>query len=297
VRLVSISPALLIQVQNAESASVNANVNVSASVNATAKKTMVSTNTVRPPKNVELMNAPIGTTTIVRLKSKYQIGLFLNAGMHSDLARLLYMDFKYKIIKLNINRGAELMRTQFERAAGLSSVARSKDIDIVGWWKNLGEDFKKEVFKPRSRDFDIEVTAFLITRLVDVTIYASDYDEDIKKYRGMYVISNENVVEMKELNVNGSVDIQPKSLEKHIVEPTKPVLVTWLDAISNHTSGTAEEIMEKSKITPIYFAGFLIGTANEALYVATAYNKEVSKYRGILIIPIMNVVSVESLDL
>ena len=55
-----------------------------------------------------------------------------------------------------------------------------------------------------------------------------------------------------------------------------------MDAISNHTLGTAEVIMKKSIITPIKFAGFLIGMANDSLYTATAYNKEVNKYRGVL---------------
>jgi len=76
---------------------------------------------------------------------------------------------------------------------------------------------------------------------------------------------------------------------------TKPVLLTWLDAISNHTAGTVEEVMEKSKITPIYFAGFYMGMANDTLYVAIAYNNETRKYRVILMIPLTNVVSLESL--
>lgn len=205
------------------------------------------------------------------------------------------MDFKYKMVRLKLNKGAELMRTPFERAAGLSSVATIKYIDVIEWWKNLSEDIKREVFKPRSRVFNIEITAFLIAKLTDVTIYSSDYDEDIKKFRHMYVTANENVVEMKELNANGLFDHKSIVKEKVIMEPTKPVLITWLDAISNHTLGTPEEIMEKSKITPIYFAGLLVGIANNALYAATAYNKEVNKYRGNVIIPLMNVVSVELL--
>ena len=201
------------------------------------------------------------------------------------------------MVHLKINRGADLVRSTTERSIDLSTSARLNEGEVIDWWKSIPDDFKDEVFKVRSRVFDIEVTAFLIARLDSITIYSSNLDRETKRFRGMYVISNENVVEMKELSVIGSVDYKPKDTEKHIVEPTQPVLVTWLDAISNHTSGTAEEIMEKSKITPIYFAGFLIGTSNDALYVATAYNREVKKYRGILMIPIVNVISVESLEL
>jgi hypothetical protein len=203
---------------------------------------------------------------------------------------------EYKIVHLKLNRGADLVRSTSERAVDLAPRERLNEKDILKWWKNIPEDFKSEVFKPRSRDFDIEITTFLMTKLDDVTIYSSNLDRETRRFRGMYVISNENVVEMKKLDLKGKVDYQTESIEKRIFKPTKPVLITWLDAISNHTSGTAEEIMEKSKITPIYFAGFLIGTSNGALYAATAYNREVNKYRGILIIPLVNVVSVDSLE-
>lgn len=196
---------------------------------------------------------------------------------------------------LKLNRGADLVRSSVEQSAGLSTSARIVEGDVIDWWKSTPQEFKNEVFKPRSRDFNIEITAFLIAKLSDVIIYSSNYDRDTKRFRSMYVISNENVVEMKELNTNGFFDHKPLVKEKVVMEPTKPVLITWLDAISNHTSGTSEEIMEKSKITPIYFAGLLVGIANDALYAATAYNKEVNKYRGILIIPLTNIVSVELL--
>jgi hypothetical protein len=203
---------------------------------------------------------------------------------------------EYKIVHIRLNRGADLVRSADEKAVDLSARDRLTEGDVVNWWKNISEDFKKEVFKPRSKDFNVEVTSFLIAKLSDVTIYSSNYDQDTKKFRSMYVISNKNVVEMKELGVKGVVGYKTKDVKQHIVKPTKPVLISWLDAISNHTSGTAAEIMEKSKITPIYFSGFLIGTSNDALYVATAYNKETNKYRGILIIPLMNIKSVESLE-
>lgn len=213
---------------------------------------------------------------------------------HSDLAHTLY-NMEYKIVHLKLNRGADLVRSAVEQSAGSSTSVRLAEADVTDWWKSTPEEFKNEVFKLRSRDFNIEILAFLIAKLNDVTIYSSNYDRDTKKFRSMYVISNENVVEMKEVNTSGFFDHKLVVKEKVIMEPIKPVLITWLDAISNHTAGTPEEIMEKSKITPIYFAGFLIGIANDALYAATAYNKEVNKYRGILIVPLMNIVSVELL--
>jgi len=207
---------------------------------------------------------------------------------------------KYKIVHgivhLKINRGADLVRSGFQRSVDLSNPARLNENDMLDWWKNVSKDFKNKVFKPRSRSFDIEVTAFLLAKLDDITIYSSNYDPDTKRFRSTYIISNENVVEMKELKVRGDIDYQLTDTEKHIVKPTKPVLLTWMDAISNHTLGTAEVIMKKSMITPIKFAGFLIGMANDSLYTATAYNKEVNKYRGVLVVPLMNVVSVESLE-
>jgi len=202
---------------------------------------------------------------------------------------------KHKIVHLKINRGADLVRSAFQRSFDLGNPASLNEKDILDWWKNVSKDFKNKVFKPRSKIFDIEVTAFLLAKLDDITIYSSNYNAGTKRFRSTYIISNENVVEMKALKVRGDMDYQLTDTEKHIVKPTKPVLVTWMDAISNHTLGTAEVIMKKSIITPIKFAGFLIGTANDSLYTATAYSKEVNKYRGVLVVPLMNVVSVKSL--
>ena len=194
---------------------------------------------------------------------------------------------QYKITLIKLNRGSDILPP--------SKGKRTEGNSISKLWKEIPEELRTEVFKPRSRDFDIEAVAFLITELDDVVIYSSNYDRDTDKFGSMYVAAKQNVVEIKELKTANSIDFVFHGVTKKIEIPTKPVLITWLDAISNHTAGTPEEIMEKSKITPIYFAGFLIGIANDALYVATAYNKEVNKYRGILIIPLMNVVSVELL--
>jgi len=202
---------------------------------------------------------------------------------------------KHRIVHLKINRGADLVRSGFQRSVDLGNPATLNEKDILGWWDNVPKEFKDEVFKPRSRSFDIEVTAFLLAKLDDITIYSSNYDADTKRFKHAYVLSNENVVETKELKIGRSVDYQPADTKKHIVEPVKPVFVTWMDAIGNHTLGTAEIIMENI-ITPIKFAGFLIGTSNDSLYVATAYNREFDKYRGILVIPLNNVISVKSLE-
>ena len=114
---------------------------------------------------------------------------------------------KYKIVHgivhLKINRGADLVRSGFQRSVDLSNPARLNENDILDWWKNVSKDFKSKVFKPRSRSFDIEVTAFLLAKLDDITIYSSNYDPDTKRFRSTYIISNENVVEMKELKVRG----------------------------------------------------------------------------------------------
>jgi hypothetical protein len=197
---------------------------------------------------------------------------------------------EYKIVRLNLNRGADLLGNP----KTMGSLALLEEKDVSEWWKEVPEKFKEMVFKPASKVYNIQVTAFLISKLKDVTIYASNLDPDTKKFRSIYVIANKNVVEMKEISPAGPFDF--KTDPNFIVDPVKPALITWLDAISNYTAGTPEEIMEKSKIDPVLFAGNIIGVANDALYAATAYNWEVNKYRGIIIIPLMNVVSIDLLE-
>src|SRR3989344_1011890 len=98
---------------------------------------------------------------------------------------------QYKITLIKLNRGSDILPP--------SKGKRTEGNSISKLWKEIPEELRTEVFKPRSRDFDIEAVAFLITELDDVVIYSSNYDRDTDKFGSMYVAAKQNVVEIKEL--------------------------------------------------------------------------------------------------
>lgn len=136
---------------------------------------------------------------------------------------------------------------------------------ITDYWFDASPELKDEVFKERTKDYNIESVAFIIAVLPDVTIFSTTKTENNDTYSNPFIIANKNIAEHIDLT------------EVHTV--TDIVVVKWEDATYNFNEADIETIKLIPGTVISTTVGFLADINNERAMICGRHNLENNTYR------------------